>query len=497
VLVGPINDAARFIERYVKMPSDHATTAVALWVAHTWVFEAFDITPYLLVKSPVKRSAKSLLLKILVLLLPRPWLVFSPSEAVLFRKIARDCPQVLLDESDPLFNGRIEQREPLRALLNAGFERGAVVPRCVGEGSKMQLVDFEVFCPKAIASIGDLPDTIEDRGIVISMKRATPAEHCDLGRFRRREAREEAAPIREALSRWAEAALPKLRDARPAIPSELDARAADIWEPLLAVANQAGDGWFVLAWDAALRLSTGADREDDSLRIRLLADIRRVFDERGADRLATVDLVEVLCEEEASPWGDFSHGKRITPQAVARLLRPFDIRPVVVRIGESTPRGYRLEDFEDAWSRYLASPSLPVAPDPQHPQHSSVDAAFSRFSDPQQPPLVADAENGGNAGEACIVADVADRTPLGGGEAGNGELVTPEDLAKAGGAGQLALRVGEALAWRSYSYAPGRAIASGKAAWLAFVRANPETEIARVAAEMAADPGLTEGPADA
>ena len=239
-LEGPLVDVMRFIRRYVALPSDHAAVAIALWALHCWVFEAFEITPYLLVKSAVKRSAKSLLLKIVALLLPRPWLVFSPSEAVLFRKIARDCPQVLLDESDTLFNGRIEQHEPLRALLNAGFERGASVPRCVGEGSKMQLVDFQVFCPKAIATIGDLPDTIEDRSIVITMKRATPVEQRGLARFRRREAREEAAPIREALARWAEAALPKLHDARPAIPEELDARAADLWESLFAVAEEIG-----------------------------------------------------------------------------------------------------------------------------------------------------------------------------------------------------------------------------------------------------------------
>jgi len=412
-LEGPLNDAARFIERYIRMPSDHATNAAALWVAHCYVLDAFDVTPYLLVKSPVKRCAKSRLLSVLALLLPKPWMVLSPSEAVLFRKITRDCPQVLIDESDPLFKGRIEQHEPLRALLNAGFERGAVVPRCVGEGSKKQLVDFEVFCPKAIAAIGDLPDTIEDRSIVIAMKRATPEEKKKLARFRRREAREEAVPIREAMGRWAAANLSTLRDARPELPDALDDRAQDLWEPLLAVADLAGAGWAVAAWAAALALSTGAAREDESTRIRLLADCQRAFEERKSDRLVTADLIEALAEDEAAPWGDW-HGRRITPQGLARLLRPFGVQPVVIRVGTTTLRGYRREDFEDAWSRYLPAPSPDGASDPKHPKQSSQGAGSSHLFDPQQTPLVTGSENGANPVRARVVTGVTDKTPSGG-----------------------------------------------------------------------------------
>lgn len=384
-----LNAVACFIEQYVILPSDHAAVAATLWVAHCWTLDAFEVSPYLIVKSAEKRSGKTRLLEVLELLTPHAWRVIQPSEAVLFRKISRDHPVLLLDEADTIFNSHGEQYEPLRAVLNAGFRRGVKVPRCIGEGAKQRLADFEVFCPKAVAAIGNLPDTIVDRGIVLKLNRATPAEQRRIRRLRLREAGAETAPLRAALAQWADAALPNLREARPALPDELDGRAADAWEPLLAVAGQAGDGWYVLAWKAALALSTGHTSEDDSLRVGLLRDIRAVFDCRDIDRLATTDLVEALAADEAAPWGDW-HGRRITPHVVARLLRPFGIHPRKWRDQDATARGYAREDFDDAFARYL-----PLEP-PRTPQlHQGADSGDFRES-PQTPP-VAVSENGGKA----------------------------------------------------------------------------------------------------
>lgn len=482
---GILADVVRMIERYVVLPSDHAVVVVALWILHTWGLAAFEVTPYLIIRSAEKRSGKTRLLEVLELLTPHPWRVVQPSEAVLFRKITKDCPVLLQDEADAIFNGRGEQYEPLRAALNAGFRRGVVVPRCVGEGTKQKLVDFETFCAKALAGIGDFPDTIEDRGVVIRLDRATASEQRKIQRLRLREAQAEAAPIRKQLAEWAERALPALRDARPAIPQELDGRAADAWEPLLAVAEQAGDGWSVLAWGAALALSTGAAREDDSLRVRLLADIRRVFDARGTARLTTADLIDGLCDDEAAPWGDW-FGKRIVPQGLARLLRPFGIRPIVIRTGQVTPRGYRREDFEDAWARYLpVSPPLPDS-NPQHPQQANTDAGFGPISYPQQTPPVAGEENGENSLQVRLVAGVADNTPPEGQAGGDEPMFTPEDLKKGGGIGQALARLGQAFGWGLGPYAPGRSVAPGKVGWLTFIRGNPVEELHRAFEGLAA-----------
>jgi hypothetical protein len=173
-----------------------------------------------------------------------------------------------------------------------------------------------------------------------------------------RDAEEAARPIREALAAWAAARIEALRDARPDIPDELDDRAADGWEPLLAIADAAGRDWPTRARSAALALSLGDSREDDSLGVRLLADIRDIFEERRADRLATAELVAALNALEEAPWGDL-RGRPLDGRRLARLLRPFGIAPNVIRLPDGTVvRGYDRVRFMDEWGRYL-SPSSP------------------------------------------------------------------------------------------------------------------------------------------
>jgi len=121
---------------------------------------------------------------------------------VLPRKIDAECPTLLLDESDTAFNGNKEYAEALRGLLNSGHRRGGKTTICVTQANAVSYRDFETFCPKAIAGIGELPDTVADRSIPIRLKRARPGE---VERFRRRDAEGLAIVLREALAAWAEA----------------------------------------------------------------------------------------------------------------------------------------------------------------------------------------------------------------------------------------------------------------------------------------------------
>ena len=282
---------------------------------------------------------------------------------MLIRKVAGDQPTLLLDESDAAFGGDKEYAETLRAVLNAGHRRGGVASVCVRAGGDWAAMDFPVFGPKAIASIGKLPDTVADRAITITLKRRAPPEK--VARFRRREAEAQAAPLRERLERWAAAHVGVLRDARPEIPEALDDRAQDGWEPLLAIADAAGGDWPQRARSAALALSAGEDREDESQGVRLLADIRATFDERGTERLPSAELVRALVGIEDAPWPDM-RGRPLDASKLARLLKPFGVRPKVVRLGDATPRGYDAADFADAWQRYIppevATPATPATP---------------------------------------------------------------------------------------------------------------------------------------
>jgi len=155
-----LDDVQAFLRRYVVL-TDAQATAVVLWAAHTHAIDAFEVTPFLAITSPEKRCGKTRLLDVLELLVANPWRAVMPSEAVVYRKIAADAPTLMLDETDAIFNTKNTNTEPLRALLNAGNRRGTSVPRCVGP--TQQVVNFEVFGPKALAGIGLLPDTVADR----------------------------------------------------------------------------------------------------------------------------------------------------------------------------------------------------------------------------------------------------------------------------------------------------------------------------------------------
>ena len=350
-----------FLQRHIVFSSPAQPIVIALWVTHTWILNAFECTPYLNVCSPEKRCGKTKLLDCLELLVAKPWRAVSPSEAVLYRKIESDQPTLLLDEVDTVFSGnKNEHKEPLRALLNAGFERKAKVPRCVVRGSNCWVEEFTVFCAKAFAGIGRLPDTVSDRCIPIQLIRRSRDEKIE--RFRKRDAEVATVSLRESLAAWSNQAglVEELRTARPEVPSELDDRQADICEPLLTISDVAGGDWPQRCRESLIALCAIDSDEEESLRVKLLSHIREAFNSEEADRLATQRLVSLLVAQEGdAPWADWweqdlKNEKTRGPAAkLARLLKPFGIRSRGIRLADSsTPRGYLRQDFEEAWKRY-------------------------------------------------------------------------------------------------------------------------------------------------
>ena len=185
-----------FLRRYIVFANRHQATAVTLWVGHTWFYDRFDITPYLAIQSAERRSGKTRLLECLRLLVREPMPVAGASLAALFRVVNDRHPTLLMDEADAIFQRRnSDTAEDLRGLLNNGYRRGTPYLRVVGEGKKMRVEQFDVFCPKAVASIGQLPDTVQDRAIVVQLTRRARSE--TLEPFRFRTAEREALPIRE------------------------------------------------------------------------------------------------------------------------------------------------------------------------------------------------------------------------------------------------------------------------------------------------------------
>ncbi len=357
-LAAMLEDARAYIRQYVVL-SDAQADTVTLWVAHTHAFDAAEATPYLSVTSAEKKSGKTRLLEVLVLIVSRPWLTGRVTPAALYRRIHVEHPTLLLDESDSAFRSGEEYAESLRGILNTGHRQGGATTVCVGQGANMTYGVFSTFSAKAIAGIGRLPDTVEDRAISIVLKRKAPGEKA--ARFRWRTAGEEAAPLKERLEAWGSASVETLAEARPDIPLALDDRAADGWEVLLAIADAAGGDWSRRARAAALALSVGDAREDESLGVLLLSNIRDIYTERGVDRLTCSALAKALVGLEEAPWADIpgTRGKALDTRRLGWRLKRFQIKSRTIRLEDgSTAKGYMVEQFEDEWARYLPCPTL-------------------------------------------------------------------------------------------------------------------------------------------
>jgi hypothetical protein len=329
---------------------------------HVW-----DCTPYLQITSATKRAGKTRLLEVMKPLVPRAWLTGRVSAAALVRKVDRDIPTLLLDESDAAFKGEKEYAEALRGILDTGYLRDGRATLCVGQGSKITTRDFTTFGPKAIAGIGTLPGTIADRAIPIVLKRRTKAEKID--RWRNRDGQLAAKPIGAALAASVTAVLTALRTARPALPDELNDRQQDVWEPLLAIADEADGLWPTQACAAAKALSGGETDTTDDLRVDLLSDIRTLLtgkeaaDILVANLVASTPLLATLVALPDRPWATFGKlEKPMTGHKLAWLLKPFDIFPT----SDGTVRGYRQDAFNDAFGRLSAA-------------HQTVKPSYSRF----------------------------------------------------------------------------------------------------------------------
>jgi hypothetical protein len=212
-----------------------------------------------------------------------------------------------------------------------------------------------------VAAIGTLPLALFHRAVVVNMQRSggSPPRRID-------ESDPALAIAREAIRRWA-ARCTLLQD--PEMPPALRDRAADNWRPLLAIADDLGYG--EPARRAAVTLS--ASRPDQDLRVRLLADIRTVFQAHGVDRIASSALVAALLGLDYDLWSEWRGPnddrppRRLTQGELSRQLRPFGIWPKTIwparrRASDKSCKGYLRSEFERAWHSYCPPPDTPAQP---------------------------------------------------------------------------------------------------------------------------------------
>lgn len=386
--------------------ADPATIhAAALWAAFTWFVDVVSVAPIANITAPEKRCGKTVLLGVLARLACRPLAVSNIAPAALFRALELWTPTLLIDEVDAF----LDAHDEARGILNAGFTRDtAFVIRCVGDDHMP--TRFNVWGAKALCGIGKIADTLADRSIPLRLRRKMPGErtvkmrHADPEHF---------AILVGKLARFAVDKREAVRLARPTEIEGLNDRANDAWEPLLAIASVAGGDWPRLARQAAITLH-GLEGEAPSIGAELLGDIQIAFGRKHTTKLFSSDLLQALCDDEESPWATWNRGKPIQPRQLSRKLAEFGIKSKDVRQGYEVKKGYHLEQFADAFERYLcATDPLPSAnillasATPLQPSNDKARSVARSAIAHAQKELSATSK--AKAGTGC--SDVADQTP--------------------------------------------------------------------------------------
>jgi Protein of unknown function (DUF3631) len=346
--VALLSELSATIRRFIVLEPKQADAA-ALWIAFTWFTDVVEVAPLAIINAPEKACGKSQLLTLFGRLVARPLPAANSTAAFLFRAVELWEPTVLIDEADTF----IRDNDELKGLVNAGHTRqNAYVGRVVGENHEPKL--FKVWGAKAMAGIAlekHLPDSTMSRAVVFNMRRKLPGETVERLRYADTAQFEILA---SKLVRFADDYRETLRIARPSLPDALGDRAQDNWEPLLAIANCAGENWVQRATTAALELS-GIAEASQSPGNELLADIQRVFETKKVERISMADLVAALIEDDEAPWLTWNRGKPLSTRQLGRMLSAYGIQSKTVRVGYGNPpKGYELSYFEDAFARYLS-----------------------------------------------------------------------------------------------------------------------------------------------
>jgi hypothetical protein len=353
----PLDLIYHILARHLGL-TEHQLVAVTLWIAHTFVFERFSVTPRLAALSPVRGCGKTTLLNTVKALSKRTRKVDHITAAVLFRLIDRERSTLLLDEAD---NQDLLHNPVLRSVINSGHHRDGKVMRYLdGEVS-----EFSTFAPLALAAIGRLPFPMLHRSIVINMERSS----AELVRFDPNTiaGQQDGVDIVYGETfRWASQCQLELD---PGLPHELRNRPADNWRPLIAVADACNSAWGTAARVAALALSK---HQDEDLSVILLADIRGVFDRKSTlDRLSSAMIVDELNEMTDAPWSEWrgprddQAPRRFTQAQLAAMLAPFGIRPRTIwpphrGASKKSTKGYLRAQFEAAWAAYCDGNGTPA-----------------------------------------------------------------------------------------------------------------------------------------
>ena len=348
-----------YIQDYVTLADPTYALPIALWVIGTYCYPSFDAYPYLVITAPTKRSGKTRLAEMISFCCSNPRNFAALTGPTLFRCIGEEKPTIIFDESESLSS---EAAGTMRSVLNVGYRRGQTIPRTTAGGIK----EYETYCPKIFILIGDVFDTLRDRSIVITMKRAETRK-----RFTFEAAREEGKVIRELISETVKlhhGNITKAFTDHTGLPFLMD-RDEEIWTSLFCLCEVFAKGRLAELQAAASDMAaekTGESKKyinlkaaedaatDDEYAKKALSDLFTLFVMNGKV-IRTDDVIDGLKKIPTAPWRKF-RGDGITAHDLANLLNRFGVRPVRIAVGSGRGnqkfyRGYKRADIEKAMNK--------------------------------------------------------------------------------------------------------------------------------------------------
>ncbi|MBI3988861.1 MAG: DUF3631 domain-containing protein, partial [candidate division NC10 bacterium] len=293
-----------YFRRFVIFRDARIPLFLATWTLGTYVYKIFRAFPYMALRSPVKRCGKSRVLDLLSLVcFNASSRTTNPTEAQLFRGPSKNGGTLLQDEVEHL-RGDKEVFAGLLAVLNSGFERGGSVSRMEKRGDRFEEVSFPTYCPRALAGISQLADTLEDRSLIIFMTRKLKSEPVE--RFSPGRLEAEAQRLRDDCYIWSLTHAGELAEVYEAddFPGleDLDDRARDLWEPLLSIAlladaeaREVGEvGGFADTLTVLARDLAGVRDEGDTVTARLVEGLGSLVEAEGRETFTPSDLLKFL-----------------------------------------------------------------------------------------------------------------------------------------------------------------------------------------------------------
>lgn len=324
------------ITKYISC-SEIESKALTLWILQTWFVDYVERVPYLIINSPEPECGKSQLLKLLQLCTRKSCYMPSVTSAIIPRVLTGNTsPTLLIDETDT----NIKAMYGAADIINDGYERGGRSFKADLNDQK-KVVQYETFSNKAFAGIDivhKLKSTVLTRSIVIRLKHIEVRDDQEIVQdLSLNKDKEDWERLRSHL-RKAELEFGELfqkmyhySHSKLHCPKGIKSlRQRNIWKGIFVIANLAKtvdkDG-LLLEWaqeciSELTKLKIGSDEHKD----RLCSNIKEIVSATKEDFLPTMEIVNLLNENEDWGWKCERGGAGLSPDAVARFFATYDLK---------------------------------------------------------------------------------------------------------------------------------------------------------------------------